>query len=477
MSQMNQPGVNSNSPQDRDEQQGRRHFLKTAGAAGLVTLATTNVVTASDGSRQLTGAVIGCGGIAGHLLGEFMESPRCQIAAVCDVDNRRTAAFADRIEKTLGKRPDTYKEFERVLDRPDIDFVIVATPDHWHAPVTVAACLAGKDVYCEKPCSHNILEGQAMVRARDKMDRVVQVGTQTRSAPHMQAARDFVRSGKLGVISKTRTFNRGMWGPTGFGKWSDQSTPKEVDYDRWLGPAPARPFNPKRFHGSFRWFYDYAGGILGDWNIHLQDIVMWTMDTPDPVSVAAFGGKYLIDDDRDTPDTLEVLFEFPAVGDRPPLIHNYSAVLALSPYNHNAHTGVGIEFYGSDGRLYTNWDDGWYVAGSPKDFRKPEPWNPKRETRIESFEKPSAGRAYGLHVNNFMDCIENRQRPIASIEQHNKTCTAIHLGNISYRVGRRLYWDPVQVTCFKDRGLTIPDAEANLLLGREYRKGYELPTV
>ena len=339
-------------------QQDRRLFLKTAGAAGIATLTQTGSLRAKDVNEKMVGAVIGCGGIASHLLGQFMESDRCEFAAVCDVDTRRSAEFADRIEKHQGKRPDIYREYERVLDRGDIDFVIVATPDHWHAPITIAACMAGKDVYCEKPCSHNILEGQEMVRARDKHNSVVQVGTQTRSAPHMQAARDYVRSGKLGVISKTRTFNRGFWGPTGFGKWADQSAPKEVDYDRWLGPAPERPFNPKRFHGSFRWFYDYAGGILGDWNIHLQDIVMWTMDTPDPVSVSAFGGKYLIDDDRTTPDTLEVLYEFPAVGDRPPLIHNYSAVLALTPYNHNAHTGVGIEFTGSDGQLYTNWDDG-----------------------------------------------------------------------------------------------------------------------
>ncbi len=316
-----------------------------------------------------------------------------------------------------------------------------------------------------------------MVRARDQQKSVVQVGTQTRSAPHMQAAREYVRSGKLGVISKTRTFNRGMWGPTGFGKWADQSAPKEVNYDRWLGPAPARPFNPKRFHGSFRWFYDYAGGILGDWNIHLQDIVMWTMDTPDPVSVSAFGGKYLIDDDRTTPDTLEVIYEFPAVGDRPPLLHNYSAILALSPYNHNAHTGVGIEFYGSDGQLYTNWDDGWYVTGAPKDFRKPEPWHEVKDKRIDDEMHTGSRQSYGLHANNFMDCIISRERPAASIEKHNKTCTAIHLGNISYRVGRRLYWDPERYECFKDRELTIPDTEATQLLGREYRKGYELPRV
>ena len=474
---MSQPQHSVDHKTQQNSQQDRRLFLKTAGAAGIATLASTHSLRAKDVNEQMTGAVIGCGGIASHLLGQFMESDRCQFAAVCDVDTRRSAEFADRIEKHQGKRPDIYGEFERVLDRADIDFVIVATPDHWHAPITIAACLAGKDVYCEKPCSHNILEGREMVRARDQQKSVVQVGTQTRSAPHMHAAREFVRSGKLGVISKTRTFNRGMWGPTGFGKWADQIAPKEVDYDRWLGPAPARPFNPKRFHGSFRWFYDYAGGILGDWNIHLQDIVMWTMDTPDPVSVSAFGGKYLIDDDRTTPDTLEVLYEFPAVGDRPPLIHTYSAVLALSPYNHNAHTGVGIEFTGSDGQLYTNWDDGWYVTGAPKDFRKPEPWNPENETRIDGFHKPGSRHAYGLHANNFMDCIISRESPAASIEKHNKTCTAIHLGNISYRVGRRLYWDPVNVACFKDREMTIPDNEANQLLGREYRKGYELPRV
>ncbi|MEK6248555.1 MAG: hypothetical protein N2C12_10280, partial [Planctomycetales bacterium] len=239
-----------------------------------------------------------------------------------------------------------------------------------------------------------------------------------------------------------------------------------------LGPAPLRPFNPKRFHGSFRWFYDYAGGILGDWNIHLQDIVMWTMDTPDPVSVSAFGGKFLIDDDRDTPDTLEVLYEFPAVGDRPPLIHTYSAVLALTPYNHNAHSGVGVEFYGSDGYLYTNWDDGWRVEGAPKDFRKVD-----GEKRIEGFVKKGRGRSYRQHIDNFLDCLESRERPIASIEKHNKTCTAIHLGNISYRVGRRLYWDPQRVLCYKDRELKVPDYEANMQLGREYRKGYELPKV
>ena len=160
------------------------------------------------------------------------------------------------------------------------------------------------------------------------------------------------------------------------------------------------------------------------------------------------------------------------MGDRPPLIHTYSAVLAHTPYNHNAHSGVGIEFYGSDGFLSTNWDDGWFVEGAPKDFRKVD-----GEKRIESFKKKGSRSAYGLHANNFMDCIASRDRPAASIEKHNKTCTAIHLGNISYRVGRRLYWDAERVLCFKDRALKVPDDEANNLLGREYRKGYELPQV
>lgn len=452
----------------------RRTFLKTAGAtAGSVALFPSVArARSNNASSKHVGAIIGCGGICGHLLGQIIELGRCDIAAVCDVDEKRADAFSDRVEIEMGKRPDIYRNHQRVLDRSDIDFVIVATPDHWHAPITVAACLAGKDVYCEKPCSHNILEGQAMVSVAEKTGRIVQVGTHTRSAPHMQAAREFVRSGKLGVISKTRTFNRGMWGKEGIGRSADSTAPSHVDYDRWLGPAPLRPFNDRRFHQYFRWFYDYAGGILGDWNVHLQDIVMWSMDASDPVSVCAFGGKYLVEDDRDTPDTLEVLYEFPAVGNLPPLVHTYSAVLAHTPYNHSGHTGLGIEFFGSNGYLYTNWDDGWKVIGHPKDFRKLD-----GEKRIESFEKTGNRNSYGLHIADFLDCTISREKPIASIEKHNKTCTAIHLGNISYKVGRRLYWDADRVLCFKDRELKIRDAEANVLLGREYRKGYEMPPV
>jgi len=452
----------------------RRDFLKTASAmgAGAMVASATAQSRAGDANDTLIGAFVGCGGIANRHLEEIIKLNRCKIAAVCDIDDSRSRRFANILEKRMGHRPIETREYERVMEMDEVDFVIVATPDHWHAIPTIAACAAGKDVYVEKPCCHNIREGRAMVDAMEKYKRVVQVGTHTRSAQHMQDARDFVRSGKLGQITKTKTFNRTNITPYGMGRVADSKPPANVDYDRWLGPAPLRPFNRKRFHGNFRWFYDYAAGLLGDWNVHLQDIVMWTMDTPSPVSVSAVGGKYALLDDRDTPDTLEVLYEFPATEMNPEYVQAYSMTFCHSEYNQNSGRGVGIEFYGTNGYLYTNWDDGWLVEGDPKGRDRKD-----LGQRIESFEKKGSRASYDEHIANFFDCIRSREKPIATLDSHYNTAICSHLGNIAMKVGTRLYWDAVKELCYHDRELTREHAEANAMLGRVARPGYELPTV
>jgi len=471
LSAKNKHSVQTSTPPGNPD---RRDFLKTAGAAtaGAMVASTAATSRANDANEQLVGAFIGCGGIAHQHRNEIAKLKRCKIAAVCDIDDTRSKRFADFFEQRLGERPVETREYERVMEMDDVDFVVISTPDHWHAIPTIAACAAGKDVYVEKPCCHNIREGRAMVDAMEKFKRVVQVGTHTRSASQMQDAREFVQAGKLGQITKTRTFNRTNITPHGMGRVADSSPPPHVDYDRWLGPAPLRPFNRNRFHGRFRWFFDYAAGLLGDWNVHLQDIVMWTMGTPSPISVSAVGGKYAVQDDRDTPDTLEVLYEFPGTEMNPQYVQTYSMTFCHSEYDQNRGKGVGVEFFGTDGYLYANWDDGWLVKGDPKDRHRKE-----LGQRIESFEKKGNRHSYGLHMANFLDCIRSREKPIATLDSHFNTAICSHLGNIAMKVGSRIYWDADQELCFHDREKTKPHDEANALLGREAREGYELPQV
>ncbi len=471
-----------------DKSVTRREFLGTgtgaaAGvAAGLSLGSLPRGVRAQGANERFTIALIGCGGMGRYKLGNFMDSERVNVAAVCDPDDAQMQGAAQQVEEheKVEGTPKQVKNYKDVLDMKDIDLVIIGTPDHWHAPMMMNAVSAGKHVYCEKPCSHNILEAKLMVEAAKKHGKVVQVGTHQRSIPHIQEARNKIMEGKLGTISQTHTYTYGNESPDGMGKpsWKGKA-PDGVDYDLWLGPAPV-PQEPdsNRFHKTWRWFFDYAAGMVGDWNVHLQDIVMWTMDIDAPISVNTTGGIYVLEDGRTTPDTMQTVYEFGPCKLAPKgFTHTFTMRKASGPpWNMvwKGQSGHGMDFFGTNGSAHL--DRRMYEFISD-----PVNWKADlKDLRMESERERDPGgdfKGHPNHVSDMLDCIVNDGTPIASIEKHYHTVVACHLANVSYRAGRQIFWDAEKVMCFKDRELKMADEEANAYLTREYRKGYELPAV
>jgi len=458
----------------------RRAFLGTSGrtvagiAAGLSSGVLLRDASAAEANETIHVALIGCGGMGRYKLNNFMDTKQCKVIALCDVDDSQLDKAAADVQAKLGLAPKRCKNYREVIDMKDVDAVIVATPDHWHAIPMMAAVAAGKDVYCEKPCCHNIREGRAMVDAARKHNRIVQVGTHQRSMPHIQAARDFVQAGKLGTISMTNTYTYGNESPDGLGHDPDSDPPPGVDYNMWLGPAPVRPFNMRRFHSKWRWYFDYGCGMVGDWNVHLQDIIMWTMQVTHPVAVSASGGKWILTDDRDTPDVMQAVYEFGGAPNSSPkgFVQTYTMrKVSGKPWSAG---GYGMDFHGTNGFLHMTRGD-WKLEADRKNWD-----DPNSPFRAESFNRKADGAdaaAHLAHVQDFLDCVRSRKTPIASIELHYNTVVTCHLANISLKVGRKIFWDHEKTMCFKDAELTTPDKEANALLGREYRKGFELPEV
>ncbi len=439
------------------------------GSSGPQRLATAVPRRPLGANDKINMAFIGCGGIAKYNLKHFMESEQINVIALCDIDRSHLEEVAQIVKNTSGEAPRLEKDYRRVIDMNGIDAVVISTPDHWHAIPMIAAAAAGKDVYVEKPCCHNIKEGRAMVDAARKYNIVCQVGTHQRSAVHMQEAIEYLRSGKLGTISMTETYTYGNEAPDGMGHEPDGPVPEGVDYDMWLGPAPLRPFNKRHFHFWFRWYFDYAAGMVGDWNVHLQDITMLALKTAHPFAVSTSGGKLILTDDRDTPDTMLATYEFkPGPYTPKGHVHIYTMRKASGmPWNRG---GYGMVFHGTNGKLHMTRKD-WEVIPDAKDWAKPE-----GGFRTEGFKKEGVDNHFE-HVKDFLACMRSRQKPVATIEEHFKTVTACHLANVSLRAGRKIYWDHEKELCFKDAEKTIPDPVANKLLGREYRKGYELPKV
>lgn len=433
----------------------RRNFIKTS----AVTTAAIGL-SARAASAQIAGAnerivvgLIGPGRQGQGLLRNFLKQPDTEVAAICDVYKPNLelgAAIAPRAER--------YTDFRKILDRPDIDAVVIATPDHWHAAQSVMACLAGKDVYVEKPISTSIEEGRHMVRAARKYNRVVQVGTQQRSTPHFQKVVELVRGGRLGKISFVRTWNFGNQFPEGIGNPPDGEAPADLDWDMWLGPAPKRAFNANRFgvfpdrYSNFRWFWDYAGGMMTDWGIHLLDIVQWAMNVGYPQTVTASGGKFYLTDNRETPDTLQVTYEYPG------FVCTYENRECNGNTIHNQ--GYGIMFHGTEGTLFVN-RGGFEIIPEKKRVGK------ESVDRIEAV-KEQAGSG-GDHVRNFLDCVKSRAKPICDIEIGHRSTSVALLGNVAYRSRRRIVWD----------GRTeqiVGDKAANKFLSKEYRKPWSLET-
>lgn len=444
----------------------RRKFLKDASqlAAGLSVLSMGEALWASDAiaSRSKMSAnetirvgLIGCRGMGWSDLSSMLTHDNVTCIALCDVDSNVLNNRGLELEKQLGKKPLLYVDYRELLENKDVDAVIIGTPDHWHCIQMVEACRAGKDVYVEKPMGNSIEECDLMVAARNKYNTVVQVGQWQRSDPHWINALSFLQSGKLGKVRSVRT-----WACVSYGRdfvvKPDGPEPQGVDYDMWLGPAPKRPFNPNRFHGNFRYFWDYAGGLMTDWGVHMIDMALAGMKVVAPVSVSATGGKYGFPDSAaETPDTLHALYDF---GDfSMSWEHTFGA--GQGPYNFEIGE-PGIAFVGNKGTLVINRNK-WVVY--------PEMENGKP---LMEAVPAQANKFNGLnyHTLNFLECIRSRKQPNCTIEMGRNAALNAQLGNISYRLGTRVFWDG-------KRNQFINNKEAGNMSKVDYRSPWKLPKV
>jgi predicted dehydrogenase len=421
--------------------------LATGALAGLTPFVGSARAAEPAANNKVQLGLIGCGGMGQGDLQCFFGNPEVECQVICDIDDANLAKGMEICAKRGRKKPDTVKDFRRVLDRKDVDIVLVATPDHWHALPTVLACQAGKDVYVEKPLAKTIAEGRAMANAARKYNRVVQLGSQWRSCKHFIEAGDFAKSGKLGKISMVRGWTYLDWVPV-LSPAVDGPVPKGVDYDLWLGPAPQRPFNQNRFHFNFRWFWDYAGGLMTDWGVHLLNMMMMGVPIAAPRTITSSGGKFMRDDASETPDTQVTLYEFP------------DFVLI---WEHKTAHGVGINgrpwgisWTGTEGTVIVN-DSGWEVI--------PE----HRKASLEPLKKPGSPDPRPAHVRNFLDCVKSRQTPVLDVELGHQVTAIAHLGNIAFRSGHKLNWDAVNEHVLND-----PAADA--MVGTPYRAPWKLPT-
>jgi len=426
--------------------QNRRSFVKTSmlGTASLASLSPKVRGASERVGLALIGARNQGRGVALRSIREGAE-----IRVLCDIDEAISAKIAPELERAQNRAPAIVKDFRRVLDDKAVDAVIVATPDHWHTHMSLAACQAGKDLYIEKPLSQTIREGHLIRDAARKYSRVVQVGTQRRSFEHFQTAADYVASGKLGKICLVKAWMCQV--RPSIGNPPDGTPPASVDYDVWLGPAPKRPFNPNRFHYNWRFFWDYGNTELGNQGIHMLDVALLGIQKMRgkekclPGRISGQGAIYWLDDAKEVPDTQLITYDY---GD-------FLLVWELRSFGRHhpmEGTEAGTAFYGSDGMLVVD-GAGWAV------FAK----NDKQPV----VEVKASG---GSHERNFLECVKSRKRPNADIEIGRLSTTLCHLGNICQRLGRDVLFD-VESEKFGS------DSAANALLTKEYRSSYPLPRV
>ncbi len=426
----------------------RRHFLMGSTAAlGASRMALS---AASDTVR------IGCIGIGGrgrdHLT-SFGRLQNVEIAAVADIDEAHLAAGAAQVEKASSKKPQGYTDFRRILEDKSIDAISIATPNHWHTLIAVWACQAGKDVYVEKPCSHNIFESRQIVAASRKYDRIVQMGSQIRSSAAVQEAVQKMREGEYGEVYMARGLCF-KWRDT-INRTPEEPVPAGVNYDLWLGPAPLRPFTRNRFHYNWHWFWDTGNGDIGNQGIHEMDIARWGLGVTLPTKVSAMGGHMLFDDDQETPNMLNCTFEFNQDGKKRLLEFGVRPWLTNPEAEIKERTGtnsVGNIFYGSKGYLAVD------------TYSSYKSWMGRNQ------QPGSARNAGGDHFLNFIEAVRSRKRESqnAEIQEGATSCILVHLANISYRLGRTLNFDAKTMTC-------VNDAEANAMFTRKYRAPYVVP--
>jgi predicted dehydrogenase len=450
----------------------RRRFIQQVAGTALVSATALSGTRILGANNRVNIGLIGCGG-RGRLDASLVrKSSDVNVTAVCDL----YAPHAEAAKAWASSGCRSYGDFRRVLEQRDVDAVLVATPDHWHAAVTVLACQAGKDVYVEKPLTYTIGEGRKMVEAARRYQRVVQTGTQHRSAPHFRQAAEIVRSGQIGAVHFVRVWNYLNMSPDGIGRVSDSAPPAGLDWDFYLGPAPKVPFNQKRFLVSYRWFWDYAGGMATDYGTHRLDSVHQVMGVDAPRTVSAAGGRFQLKDGAETPDVLQITYEYPG------FVLSYEASM-LNDHGCGGRTPGkkyyltrcaddrphGIAFYGSKGTLFAD-RVGFEIYPEPRGEGGPGAVHESGSTaegfRCERLD--AAGEdATGLHLKDFIDCVRTRERPAADVEIGHRSTIVPHLGNIAFRTGHKIHWDA-------EREQIVDDPKASELLDRPARKPWDL---
>ena len=455
----------------------RRIFLKNtlAGAAALgagsfVPGGMTEVFGQKAPSNKVKVGLIGCRNQGWANLDTYLQYPEVECVALCDIDDEWLNKRAGDVEKKAGKKPaQLVKDWRKVIENKDVDVVIIGTPDHWHCLPLIAACEAGKDAYVEKPLANTIEECNLMVKGVRKYNRIVQVGQWQRSDPHWDEAAAFVQSGKLGRVRTVK-----VWAYQ-TSKWTlpvvpDSTPPAGVDYDMWLGPAPKRAYNENRFHYNFRFFWDYAGGLMADWGVHLLDYALKGMNVGLPSYVYGAGSKYAYpNDSMETPDTLMATYKYPDFN----IIWDHACGIGNGLFDR----AEGVAFFGENGTLLLT-RAGWEVrpenSNRGRVFPYCYPCDPAPKTitpRMEAVQWKS-GENKGLynHIGNHLECIKSRKLPNCDIAIGAEVANLAHLANISSRVGVGLQWDNKTNTFTGNR-------QANDLAKTNYRAPWKLPKV
>jgi len=432
----------------------RRGFFREA-AAGVAGLAASDALArqsdapprrAAAANERLRLGVIGLRTQGTIVAKAFIKTGRADIGAVCDVDQKVLDAQAAQIESAQGKQVEKHNDFRRVLDRSDLDAVVIATPDHWHAIIAIAACQAGKDVYLEKPCAHNVAECRRIAQAAQTHGRIIQHGTMQRSGAHFQEAREYIRAGRLGKIVLVRCYS--ILGRAPIGHKPVAPAPPHLDYDFWLGPAPAKPYTEKRCHYNWRFMWDYGTGDMGNWGVHWLDMPLWMLDLGWPIAVSCSGGKYVHDDDKETPDTQTALYEY----------SNLTVLWELRMWSRFPNdggisdSGTGVTFYGDEQVLALN-RAGW------KALQKDE-----SDVLVQRHARNDSLLA---HANDFIESVQSRKAPVADIASGHISAAVSLLGNVALLAGETIRYNP------QTHQLDKP--AHNHFLTRTYREKWTLP--
>jgi predicted dehydrogenase len=419
----------------------RRTFLIAAGGA-IVSSAFQAKAAAGDKVRV---AVIGVNGRGQDHIQGIQALPDAEVAVLCDVDRNVLAGRAEAFEKKYGRKVATETDLRKVFERKDVDAVTIATPNHWHSLAAIWACQAGKDVYVEKPASHNVFEGRKLVEAAHKYQRIVQHGVQLRSSTAIQEAIRLLRSGTIGNVYMARGLVF-RWRPSIGHSPDEAAPPPHIDYNLWTGPAPMRPFSKRIVHYNWHWHWAYGNGDVGNQGIHETDLCMWGLDVGLPEQVTAMGGKFTFDDDKETPEVLTSVYHYPK--------QKKIIQFEVRHWCTNREDGaeVGNLFYGTEGYMVIKGYDTF-------------------ETYLgRKREKGPSGKAGGDHYANFIMAVKSRKTSDQNgpVETAHLSSALAHLGNISHRLGRQLRFDP-QTERF------VGDKEADAMLTRDYRKPFVVP--